>query len=181
MHCVNKQGNPINCWHFGLDKVSSFPCGFAPFFPLWQKTAKQNMRATHIVLVLFWVLCIYTPALFCANVQYDHRALVIDGKRRVLISGSIHYPRSTPEVFFSLCVCVCDFCVVFELRKEMLQMWPDLIRKSKDGGLDVIETYVFWNIHEPVRGEVMIVLFSFILFYFNFAFFYGFQYQHCIC
>ncbi|KAL9322778.1 hypothetical protein ACSQ67_010831 [Phaseolus vulgaris] len=92
------------------------------------------MRATHIVLVVFWFLCIYTPALFCANVQYDHRALVIDGKRRVLISGSIHYPRSTPE------------------------MWPDLIQKSKDGGLDVIETYVFWNAHEPVRGQFLSVV-----------------------
>jgi len=40
-------------------------------------------------------------------------------------------------------------------------MWPDLIQKSKDGGLDVIETYVFWNAHEPVRGQVMTVLFSF--------------------
>ncbi|RZB84029.1 hypothetical protein D0Y65_032463 [Glycine soja] len=87
------------------------------------------MRATQIVLVLFWLLCIHSPTLFCANVEYDHRALVIDGKRRVLISGSIHYPRSTPE------------------------MWPDLIQKSKDGGLDVIETYVFWNLNEPVRGQ----------------------------
>ncbi|KAH9660869.1 Beta-galactosidase 8 [Citrus sinensis] len=66
---------------------------------------------------------------FGANVTYDHRAVVIGGKRRVLISGSIHYPRSTPE------------------------MWPDLIQKSKDGGLDVIETYVFWNLHEPVRNQ----------------------------
>uniref|UniRef100_A0A1D1YC75 Beta-galactosidase n=2 Tax=Anthurium amnicola TaxID=1678845 RepID=A0A1D1YC75_9ARAE len=32
-------------------------------------------------------------------------------------------------------------------------MWPELIRKSKEGGLDVIETYVFWNYHEPVRGQ----------------------------
>ncbi|CAH9130257.1 unnamed protein product [Cuscuta epithymum] len=64
-----------------------------------------------------------------ANVTYDHRALVIDGQRRLLISGSIHYPRSTPE------------------------MWPDLIQKSKDGGLDVIETYVFWDLHEPVRNQ----------------------------
>ncbi|PNX67115.1 beta-galactosidase 8-like protein, partial [Trifolium pratense] len=67
--------------------------------------------------------------MFCTNVDYDHRALVIDGKRKVLISGSIHYPRSTP------------------------QMWPELIQKSKDGGLDVIETYVFWNLHEPVKGQ----------------------------
>ncbi|OMO76562.1 hypothetical protein CCACVL1_15591 [Corchorus capsularis] len=32
-------------------------------------------------------------------------------------------------------------------------VWPELIRKSKEGGLDVIETYVFWNYHEPVRGQ----------------------------
>ncbi|GJN30924.1 hypothetical protein PR202_gb19270 [Eleusine coracana subsp. coracana] len=33
-----------------------------------------------------------------ANVTYDHRAVVIDGVRRVLVSGSIHYPRSTPDI-----------------------------------------------------------------------------------
>ncbi|OVA13906.1 D-galactoside/L-rhamnose binding SUEL lectin domain [Macleaya cordata] len=66
---------------------------------------------------------------FAATVTYDHRALVIDGQRRVLLSGSIHYPRSTPDV------------------------WPELIRKSKEGGLDVIETYIFWNYHEPIKGE----------------------------
>ncbi|XP_020214604.1 beta-galactosidase 8 [Cajanus cajan] len=87
------------------------------------------MRETRVLLVLLWFFCSYAPSSFCANVTYDHRALVIDGKRRVLLSGSIHYPRSTPE------------------------MWPDLIQKSKDGGLDVIETYVFWNLHEPVRGQ----------------------------
>ncbi|KAL2328626.1 hypothetical protein Fmac_022053 [Flemingia macrophylla] len=87
------------------------------------------MTLTHVVLVLLWFFCFYAPSSFCANVTYDHRALVIDGKRRVLVSGSIHYPRSTPE------------------------MWPDLIQKSKDGGLDIIETYVFWNLHEPVRGQ----------------------------
>ncbi|XP_058731711.1 beta-galactosidase 9 [Vicia villosa] len=63
------------------------------------------------------------------NVSYDHRALILDGHRRFLISAGIHYPRSTPE------------------------MWPDLIAKTKEGGADVIETYVFWNGHEPVRGQ----------------------------
>lgn len=63
------------------------------------------------------------------NVSYDHRALIIDGKRRMLNSAGIHYPRATPE------------------------MWPDLIAKSKEGGADVIQTYVFWNGHEPVRGQ----------------------------
>ncbi|XP_004505982.1 beta-galactosidase 8 [Cicer arietinum] len=87
------------------------------------------MRATHFVFVLVWFLGVYLPTYFCVNVTYDHRALLIDGKRKVFISGSIHYPRSTP------------------------QMWPDLIQKSKDGGVDVIETYVFWNLHEPVQGQ----------------------------
>ncbi|PIN25789.1 Beta-galactosidase [Handroanthus impetiginosus] len=63
------------------------------------------------------------------NVSYDGRAMIIDGKRRMLISGGIHYPRATTE------------------------MWPGLISKSKEGGVDVIETYAFWNGHEPVRGQ----------------------------
>lgn len=32
------------------------------------------------------------------NVSYDHRALILNGKRRFLISAGIHYPRATPEV-----------------------------------------------------------------------------------
>ncbi|XP_044484003.1 beta-galactosidase 1-like [Mangifera indica] len=64
-----------------------------------------------------------------ASVSYDSKAITINGQRRILISGSIHYPRSSPE------------------------MWPDLIQKAKDGGLDVIQTYVFWNGHEPLPGQ----------------------------
>lgn len=32
------------------------------------------------------------------EVSYDGRSLIINGKRELLFSGSIHYPRSTPEV-----------------------------------------------------------------------------------
>lgn len=35
-----------------------------------------------------------------------------------------------------------------------MQMWEWLIEKAKDGGLDVIDTYVFWNLHEPSPGDV---------------------------
>lgn len=45
-------------------------------------------------------------------------------------------------------------------------MWEDLIRKAKDGGLDVIDTYVFWNGHEPSPGHVP---------YWNFIFFFPFN------
>ncbi|GKD63071.1 beta-galactosidase 8-like protein [Tanacetum coccineum] len=76
------------------------------------------------------------------NVTYDHRALVIDGKRRVLVSGSIHYPRSTPDVTMKVAL--------------SHNMWPGLIQKAKDGGLDVIETYVFWSLHEPNRNQAVV-------------------------
>jgi len=83
---------------------------------------KKAMKVTHILLVLVWFFCIYAPTSFCTNVTYDHRALVIDGKRRVLVSGSIHYPRSTPEVLFItlfLCLsnvtCTLFFSHVYEL------------------------------------------------------------------
>lgn len=81
-------------------------------------------RRNCYILFLCFFVCYVT-----ASVTYDHKAIVINGKRRILISGSIHYPRSTP------------------------QMWPDLIQKAKDGGVDVIETYVFWNGHEPSQGK----------------------------
>ncbi|XP_022966884.1 beta-galactosidase-like [Cucurbita maxima] len=81
------------------------------------------------IMVLFLGLFLWVCSSGMASVTYDHKALIINGRRRILISGSIHYPRSTP------------------------QMWPDLIQKAKDGGLDVIETYVFWNGHEPSPGQ----------------------------
>lgn len=34
-------------------------------------------------------------------------------------------------------------------------MWEDLIQKAKSGGLDVIDTYVFWNVHEPSPSNVL--------------------------
>lgn len=89
----------------------------------------KGMRGAMALFLLIIVFLSAVTASLAATVTYDHRALVIDGKRRVLISGAIHYPRSTP------------------------QMWPDLIQKAKDGGLDAVETYVFWNLHEPVRGQ----------------------------
>lgn len=32
------------------------------------------------------------------EVTYDRRSLIINGERKLLFSGSIHYARSTPEV-----------------------------------------------------------------------------------
>ncbi|CAN1276249.1 Beta-galactosidase 3 [Linum perenne] len=69
-----------------------------------------------------FLLC--CEVVFAGNVTYDGRSLIIDGQRRLLISAAIHYPRSVPA------------------------MWPGLVQTAKEGGVDTIETYVFWNGHE---------------------------------
>jgi hypothetical protein len=33
-----------------------------------------------------------------AAVEYDSSAVIINGQRKIILSGSIHYPRSTVEV-----------------------------------------------------------------------------------
>ena len=53
--------------------------------------------------VFLWVLCCSSLiSSVKATVTYDHKAVIINGQRRILLSGSIHYPRSTPEVFFNI-------------------------------------------------------------------------------
>ncbi|CAK7352366.1 unnamed protein product [Dovyalis caffra] len=79
------------------------------------------------------ILLIASLALLCScsaiTVDYDSNAVIINGERKIIMAGAIHYPRSTPE------------------------MWPDLMQKAKDGGIDAIETYIFWDRHEPVRRQ----------------------------
>lgn len=115
------------------------------------------------LLTLFFTLLFVGSQLIHCNVTYDKKSLLINGQRRILISGSIHYPRSTPEVCMSPIFFTFFFFFVFQLSTSVLfcllhimwfQMWEDLIRKAKGGGLDAIDTYVFWNVHEPSPGIV---------------------------
>lgn len=53
----------------------------------------------------------------------------IDGKAVKIYSGAVHYFRSLPE------------------------QWRDILQKLKDMGLNTVETYCAWNLHEPKRGE----------------------------
>lgn len=56
--------------------------------------------SSRILLIVFLAAALLASAANAA-VSYDHRSLVINGRRRILISGSIHYPRSAPEVPYS--------------------------------------------------------------------------------
>jgi beta-galactosidase GanA len=44
------------------------------------------------------------------------------------------------------------------------QMWPDLVKNAKKGGLNVIQTYVFWNAHEHKPGQVTLSYIDFVLY-----------------
>lgn len=82
---------------------------------------KKSLRSINcFILALFLQIAIG----YGSNVSYDSRSFIIDGQRKLLISAAIHYPRSVPA------------------------MWPGLVQLAKEGGANVIETYVFWNGHE---------------------------------
>jgi len=63
-----------------------------------------------------------------SKISYDHRAVTVDGQRTLTLAGAMHYPRSMPS------------------------LWPELMRLAKSAGLNTVETYVFWNLHERERG-----------------------------
>lgn len=62
------------------------------------------------------------------TVSFDGQSFQVDGKRIWLVSGAIHYTRTPRE------------------------LWRSRIRAAKQAGLNCIETYCFWNVHEPKPG-----------------------------
>lgn len=63
------------------------------------------------------------------QLSYDRHSLLVDDQRLWLVAGAIHYPRVPRE------------------------LWRDRIRAARQSGLNCIETYVFWNAHEPEPGR----------------------------
>lgn len=71
------------------------------------------MQKTTLFLLL--VSCHVLDAI---NVSFDNRAIVVDGKRTLLIAGSIHYPRAHSSE------------------------WPHILNEAKENGINLIQTYV---------------------------------------
>ncbi len=63
-------------------------------------------------------------------IRYDAKCFTINGKDTLVMSGALHYPRC-PKA-----------------------LWRDRLKKFKLAGFNTIETYVFWNYHEPEQGKV---------------------------
>jgi len=61
--------------------------------------------------------------------SYDSKSFLMDGKRIYLNSAAIHY---------------------FRMPKEE---WREVLVKAKLAGMNCIDTYFAWNVHEPREGE----------------------------
>ncbi len=64
-----------------------------------------------------------------SEVKFKDKSVVIDGKKVQIISGAMHYFRIHPE------------------------LWGDRLDKAVAFGLNCIETYCCWNLHEPKPGK----------------------------
>lgn len=65
------------------------------------------------------------------KVSFDNKSLIIDGKRKLLFGGEIHYFRIPPS------------------------LWRDRLEKIKRCGCNFVSTYIPWNFHEPVPGNII--------------------------
>jgi len=63
------------------------------------------------------------------SIDYENDRFLKDGEPFRYISGSFHYFR-VPRFY-----------------------WKDRLMKMKAGGLNTVQTYIAWNIHEPVPGK----------------------------
>lgn len=62
------------------------------------------------------------------SISFTNQAMWKDGKPFFGISGEVHYCRVAPD------------------------QWKDTLIKAKCGGVNLIATYVFWNVHEEKEG-----------------------------
>ena len=69
-------------------------------------------------------------------IRYDASCFTINGVDTLVMSGAFHYPRCPKP------------------------LWRDRLEKFKLAGFNTIETYVFWNYHEPQEGNVNLAEFE---------------------
>lgn len=62
------------------------------------------------------------------SISFTNQSMLVNGMPFFGISGEIHYSRVSPD------------------------QWEDTLIKAKCGGVNLIATYVFWNVHEEVEG-----------------------------
>lgn len=63
------------------------------------------------------------------SIGFTNQSMLLDGRPFFGISGEVHFCRVSPD------------------------QWEDTLIKAKCGGVSIIATYVFWNVHEEVAGR----------------------------
>jgi beta-galactosidase len=61
-------------------------------------------------------------------IDMDGKGFLIHGKRTFIVSGSMHYAR-VPRA-----------------------LWADRLLRMKRAGFNTVQSYLFWNVHEPEKG-----------------------------
>ena len=91
---------------------------------------EETMAAAKLFLPFLAFLCTlrYSEARSFV-IDYDNNCFLKDGQPFRYISGCLHYFR-VPRFY-----------------------WKDRLMKMKAGGLNAVQTYIAWNIHEPVHGQ----------------------------
>lgn len=63
------------------------------------------------------------------SIGFTNQSMLVNGRPFFGISGEVHFCRVSPD------------------------QWEDTLLKAKCGGINIIATYVFWNVHEEVEGR----------------------------
>jgi len=87
------------------------------------------MKKTGFITLLIVFSYLFSIAQQQHTFTLGDTAFLLDGKPLQMISGEIHYPRVPREC------------------------WRDRMKMAKAMGLNTIGTYVFWNVHEPEKGQ----------------------------
>ena len=83
----------------------------------------------YIALLFVIVTCFQTIYAGTFSVDYTNHQFVKDGQPFRYISGSIHYMRVHPDY------------------------WNDRLQRIRALGLNAVQVYVPWNLHEPTPGK----------------------------
>ena len=78
------------------------------------------------ILIFFIFPQVYSGSF---SVDYTNHQFIKDGQPFQYISGSIHYFRVHPD------------------------QWDDRLKRIRALGLNAIQTYAPWNLHEPTPGK----------------------------
>ncbi|GMI39439.1 hypothetical protein TeGR_g2538 [Tetraparma gracilis] len=81
------------------------------------------------MLALLLLLSVLGAALSSSGIGWDAKSFTVDGERTLLIGGSFHYPRAAPSE------------------------WPSIMSSMRANNLNLLQTYVFWDLHEPTEGD----------------------------